>query len=70
MNVADLKVTVDGKIASDVDKLQEILRKGFEKGGITPKQYTRASADVSRMKELAAKETLNPEELKELGKLQ
>ena len=69
MNVADLKVEVDGRIATDVDKLQEILRKGFEKGGITQKQYTRASADVSRMKELSLKETLKPEELKELGKL-
>lgn len=67
--MADLQVKVDGKIATDVDKLQEILRKGFEKGGITQKQYTRASADVSRMKELSLKETLKPEELKELGKL-
>lgn len=67
--MADLKVTVDGKITSDVDKLQEILRKGFEKGGISQKQYTRASADISRMKELSSKETLNPAELKELGKL-
>ena len=67
--MADLKVTVDGKITSDIDKLQEILRKGFEKGGITPKQYTRASADVSRMKELTSKGTLNPAEVKELEKL-